>query len=204
MHKQGDLATRVRLRGRFLLSDMDLIERHVPDGGSIVDIGCGHGIFSNLLALRRPGRNILGVDVDSEKIRHARTTLNGRPNIDFIAANTFDFPLPECDAITIVDMTYLLPKDKQLKLLEICKRSLRPGGKLIWKTQERRRHWKYAFMHAQEMAGLFSGMTPSGQKSFFFLSRSEAIESMKRAGFESRVVEMPTRLPYCEVLYVGS
>lgn len=191
------------MRGRFLLSDMDLIEQHVPKSGDIIDIGCGHGIFSNLMALRAPGRNILGLDVDTGKIKHARSTVGSRTNIDFSAGDVFSYRLPPCDAITIIDITYLMPRDQQFRLLELCRVSLRPGGLLVWKTQETRPRWKYTFMYAQETAGSLAGMTLSRQKRFHYLDREDALAAMRSAGFEPEVVEMPTWLPYAEVLYLG-
>lgn len=204
LHRHGSRAERLRLRGRALLCDMDLIERHVPAEGLVVDIGCGYGFFANLMARRSPRRRILGVDIDEEKIRHARASIGPRENIDFRTADVFTFDLPRCDAITILDITYLMPPDQQHRLLEVCRRSLKPGGKLVWKTQETRPRWKYAFMYVQEMGGSLIGMTGSGQKSFYFLSREEATGYMRDAGFGVEIVEMPTWLPYCEVLYLGS
>jgi 2-polyprenyl-3-methyl-5-hydroxy-6-metoxy-1,4-benzoquinol methylase len=203
MHRHGSRSERIRLRGRALLCDMDLIERHVPREGTIVDIGCGYGFFSNLLASRSSGRDVLGIDLEEEKVNHARATIGNRRNIDFVAADAFTFDYPTCDAITILDITYLLPEEKQRELLRVCRRHLKPGGKLVWKTQETRPRWKYAFMYAQEMAGSLVGMTGSRQKSFHFMSREAAVAAMADAGLSVEVVEMPTRLPYCEVLYLG-
>jgi 2-polyprenyl-3-methyl-5-hydroxy-6-metoxy-1,4-benzoquinol methylase len=183
---------------------MDLIERNVPREGAIVDIGCGYGFFANLMACRSEQRDVLGIDMEDEKINHALDSIGTRKNIDFQKANAFKFEFPPCDAITILDITYLLDRDRQSRLLKVCRRSLKAGGKFIWKTQETRPRWKYTFMYAQEMAGSLVGMTASGQKSFHFLSREEACAMMEEAGFEVAVVEMPTRLPYTDVLYLGS
>lgn len=203
LHRHGSLGDRIRMRGRFLLSDMDLIESHVPGSGEIVDLGCGHGIFSNLMALRGPERRILGIDVDADKIEHARSTVGARTNIEFTVGDVFDYGLPPCDAITIIDITYLIPRERQFRLLEVCRGALREGGILVWKTQETRPRWKYCFMYAQETAGSLAGMTLSRQKRFHYLDRDDALAGMVSAGFEPEVVEMPTRLPYCEVLYLG-
>lgn len=204
LHRHASGAEKLRLRARALLCDMDLIERQVPAVGSVLDIGCGYGFFSNLMAVRGEGRKVLGIDLDEEKIRHARASVGSRDNVDFAVGDAFTFDFPACDAITILDITYLMPPERQRQLLELCRRKLKPGGRFVWKTQETRPRWKYAFTYAQEMAGSLVGMTSSGQKSFHFLSRPEAVGAMEDAGFEVEVVEMPTRLPYCEVLYLGT
>ena len=204
LHRHGSLSERLRLRGRALLCDMDLIERHVPSAGTIVDIGCGYGFFTNLMAARSSQRNIIGIDLEEKKVCHARASVGTRTNVDFVAADAFTFDYPACDAITILDITYLLPREKQRELLRVCRHQLKPGGRLVWKTQETRPRWKYAFMYAQEMAGSLVGMTSSRQKSFHFMSREEAVAALGAAGFSVEVVAMPTRLPYCEVLYLAT
>lgn len=43
---------------------------HAPPGSRVLDVGCGEGVFAG--ALRRAGREVLGVDVAAEPLRRAR------------------------------------------------------------------------------------------------------------------------------------
>ena len=42
--------------------------RMLPEKGDIMDIGCGYGFMSYMLHFVAPGRNMLGVDYDADKI----------------------------------------------------------------------------------------------------------------------------------------
>ena len=57
------------------------IEKAVPEDGKILDLGCGHGIFSNFLALKGPGRHVIGTDLLENKINVAISTISKRKNV---------------------------------------------------------------------------------------------------------------------------
>lgn len=196
--------TRMFLKGRVLMSDLEFIEKQVPATGTIVDLGCGHGLFPNLLALRSAGRQVIGIDFSPEKIDLARKTAAGRANINFIRADIADIDIPECDAITIVDFLYLLPRDEQQRVLAACRRKLKPGGLLVWKAQERRPRWKYAWTYLEEFVTTSAGITRGRRGRLTFMNREEAIDSLEAAGFKAGIVEMKSWRPYPDILYLGS
>lgn len=196
-------SVRAFMRGRVLLSDLEFIERQVPETGAIVDLGCGHGLFANLMALRSPGRFVTGIDLDPEKILVASKTIGNRGNIDFIAGDFFTAEIPECDVITIVDVLYLLKRSEQIHILQECRRKLRSGGLLVWKAQERRPRWKFAITWFQEMLTTSAGVTRGRRGRLSFLSREDAVDILQAAGFSVRVVEMRSYRPYSDILYLG-
>ncbi|MEK6537293.1 MAG: class I SAM-dependent methyltransferase [Actinomycetota bacterium] len=204
LYETASPLTRLFLRGRVLMSDLEFIEKQVPASGTIVDLGCGHGLFTNLLALRSAGRQVTGIDFSPEKIDLARKTAAGRVNIHFITADIADIYIPECDAITIVDFLYLLPGDAQRRVLAGCRRKLKPGGLLVWKAQERRPRWKYAWTYLEELITTFAGITRGRRGQLTFMNREEAIDSLEAAGFKAGMVEMKSWRPYPDILYLGS
>jgi len=173
--------------------------------GTIVDLGCGHGLFANLMALRSPERRVSGIDPSAGKIELARGTIGDRSDIDFIRASIFDCGISECDAITIVDVLYLLPRQEQKRVLVECRRKLRPGGVLVWKAQERRPCWKFAWTYLQELITASAGLILGRRYGrLAFMSREEALAALREAGFKPRTVEMKTRRPYTDIIYLGS
>ncbi|MHB1390598.1 MAG: class I SAM-dependent methyltransferase [Thermoleophilia bacterium] len=203
LYGQAPRGVRAFLRGRVLLSDLEFIERHVPASGRIVDLGCGHGLFANLMALRGPGREVIGIDLDAGKIAIAEGTTGARANIRFIHGDAMESSLPACEAVTIVDVLYLMPAAAQRELLAGCARLLKPGGLLVWKAQERRPRWKYAWTYFQELVTTSIGLTRGKRGRFHFMDREEALAAITAAGLTGRAIPMHTRRPYTDILYLG-
>lgn len=65
----------------------------------IVEIGCGDGVFSNILSLLFPDIEIIGIDTDRDKIAYARSTIGYRQNVKFICANATVLADIPCDRI---------------------------------------------------------------------------------------------------------
>jgi len=208
LYADASTGTKLFLRGRVLLSDLEFIESYVPVRGTIIDLGCGHGLFANLMALSSPERRVIGVDLSPKKIEQARRTIGNRGNIDFICADITgaDFVsagIPVCDAITLIDVLYLFPRDLQKQMLGICRRQLAERGQLIWKSQERRPRWKFAWTYLQEQIATAVGLTSGRRDGLTFMGREESLDALAEAGFSVRVVEMGRHRPYPDIIFLG-
>src|SRR3989442_6108904 len=73
-YDEAPLLDRLLIRGRAFLADLTFVEPFVPRRGFVVDLGCGHGVFANLLREASEGRRVLGVDADLRKIAIAKLT----------------------------------------------------------------------------------------------------------------------------------
>ena len=203
LYSDAPRLTRAFLRGRAILSDLEFVEGFVPDSGDILDLGCGHGLLANLMALRSPARRVIGIDIDCARISEADRTIRGRDNVDFLCTGIEDLGRTGFAAVTIADVLYLLPREDQVRLLGECYRRLAEGGILVWKAQETRPLWKYAITYAQEFVATSSGLTRGKRGRMAFMSRGEALVALGGIGFEARAVEMKSRRPYADVLYLG-
>lgn len=65
----------------------------------IVEIGCGDGAFSNLLALLLPDVEVIGIDASARHIADARATIRYRENLKFVRANATVLSDIPCDRI---------------------------------------------------------------------------------------------------------
>ena len=78
----------------------DFIVRHTDARlRRIIEIGCGDGVFTNVLSLLFPNIEIIGIDTDADKIRAARATIGHRQNLKFICANATVLVEIPCDRI---------------------------------------------------------------------------------------------------------
>jgi SAM-dependent methyltransferase len=102
----------------------------VPRSGLILDLGCGYGPVSHWLAQAGPERNVLGIDRDADRIRVARCSACGSQQVTFEARDFREGPLPECQAILMLDVLGE-PAAKEDALLRRSFEALVPGGRLI-------------------------------------------------------------------------
>src|SRR5437899_8841816 len=63
---------RLHMIVRWRVCPLPAIAALVPPQGVIVDLGCGHGLFAQLLARDSVAREVIGVDLDAHKIALAQ------------------------------------------------------------------------------------------------------------------------------------
>lgn len=201
LYDGSPLAERLFVRARAGLSDLAALERHAPRAGAILDIGCGHGLVANLLALGGPGRDVTGIDIAEPKVLAARRTIGARTNIRFAVADATTFQGGPYAAITIADVLYLLPPELRARLLASCARMLTPDGVLIWKSQVRERSAKYAITLGQEW--LMTTLGPTEGHGLYFPTTDESLADLRAAGFRAIALPMTSWRPYTDVLFLG-
>jgi len=106
----------------FLLS-------HIPEScDHILEIGCGTGKFSQLLAQR--ASKVLAIDLSPQMIRVAQENSERYPNIDFVLSDILEYPLPADHFDFIASVTTLHHLQLAAVLAKI-KQALKPGGVFV-------------------------------------------------------------------------
>jgi ubiquinone/menaquinone biosynthesis C-methylase UbiE len=98
----------------------------LPRGSRIADLGCGSGVFTNVLQQR--GYNCTGVDLSPTLIRIAREKF---PGIEFIEGDIERLPFPDAsfDGVLLAGVVHHFT-ERSACAAEI-RRILRPGGKFV-------------------------------------------------------------------------
>lgn len=105
------------------------IERMVSKKGSIVDLGCGEGIFTNYLAICSPKRKILGIEIDKNRLSLAN---KGLANVTFKQGDAIKVQIPKSENIILFHLLHHLRSfTDQEKVIKNCLKSLNKKGKLI-------------------------------------------------------------------------
>src|SRR5829696_4811285 len=107
----------------------DFLARHIPEPcREALDIGCGTGAFSRLLA--KSSSSVLALDLSPNMIGLARERSAQFPNIDFRVADVtaLELPAERFDCVATVATLHHLPTAEVLLKL---KGALKPGGVLL-------------------------------------------------------------------------
>ncbi|MCC6175388.1 MAG: class I SAM-dependent methyltransferase [Chloroflexi bacterium] len=187
---------------RHLLTPLTPILAAMPLSGRILDVGCGHGLFANALALGSPARQVVGVDPSPAKIAVAQASAAAVPNVRYLLGTVQDVDEDGFDAISILDVLYLLPIETKLEILRACRARLAPDGVLVLKTNDTRPAWKYRVARLQEQAMTGLGLTLGGH-GLHFLSREQNAALLHRSGFRPQATVLETWLPYPHVMFVS-
>lgn len=202
LYRHEPLGIRAFVTARRLLAPLEAIARHVPPHGAVLDVGCGHGLFSLALAAADPQRRIVGIDPSPQKIEVARRVSTGLTQVQF-QQRSIDAVIDERFAVIVVlDVLYLLPRDQKTELLRACRRLLTADGVLLLKTNDTHPTWKYRVAQAQERVMTSLRLT-HGTGGLHFLSCDENAELLRRAGFAVEIIHLQHWSPYPHVLFVA-
>ena len=93
-----------------------------------LEIGCGTGAFSRLLAKR--SHRVVAIDLSPKMIEVAKRQSEDYPNIDFQVADIlkWKFPVEQFNAIASIATVHHLPLENLLPRLKVA---LKSGGKLV-------------------------------------------------------------------------
>jgi len=98
-------------------------------GRGVLDVACGEGYGSALLA--RSARHVIGVDLASHVIAHARTRYVSQANLAFLEADCTALPFPEGAFDAVVSFETIEHLSAQQAFLDEVRRVLRRDGLFI-------------------------------------------------------------------------
>ena len=194
----------VYIRLRFSLLGIADLERYLPQEGRIVDLGCGYGYFSNVLAVTSIRREVLGVDLDANRIEKARRSIGKRSGINFLQQEISGWSIPTCEGIAMVDLLHYFPSPVQDELLDRCYCSLAPGGKLLLREVDVRPRLKFWFNYLHEWLLTRINFTQSNTRGLFFRSSEEISRVLRYLGFVIALVKEEKITPYSDYVIVGT
>ncbi len=181
--------TRLHTRLRWWWCPFPVIAAAVPRRGDVLEVGCGHGLLSLYLGLESPGRHVVGVDIDGDKIAEAKEAAGrlhaGEADVTFEAVAPGYLPNGAWDAVVVADVLYLLPRDDQRALVTAAAAAVRPGGVVVLKEMGTQPRWKARWNRAQEtLATRVFRITESVGAGMTFVSPDEMAEWLTVAGLD--------------------
>ena len=138
---------------------VDWINTLVEKEAEILDLGCGPGLYANMLS--ESGRKVIGIDYSKRSINHAKEDARKRGlDTEYIYQNYLDINYKEeFDAVLLIycDLGALTNIERDLLLKKIYK-ALKPGGIFIFDVHSF--HYKMntgsSFNYEKEGEGFFA------------------------------------------------
>lgn len=184
---------------KFWEEPYEVVQKLLPNDGTITDLGCGEGLLSNYLALASPKRKIIGFEIAPERLARAKKCVK---NTFFNVGDIVKIQYPPCDAVVIFHVLHhLANKSAQGIVLEKAKKSLKKGGKLVIVEVHVKPTLKYL---AAWVADHF--LVPwVFEKRFFtpayFRKEREWISLLKKMGFKVKVREETSGRPFPNIIF---
>jgi ubiquinone/menaquinone biosynthesis C-methylase UbiE len=100
----------------------------VPSDGRVLDVGCGSGWASRLLAEKATDGGVVGIDIADEMIKVARDQSASFRNVEFQVASAEKLPFDDGEFSHAFSMESLYYYADMSQALREIKRVLRPGG----------------------------------------------------------------------------
>src|SRR5829696_97432 len=104
------------------------------EGKSVLDIACGEGYGSALLA--RVAKSVVGVDIDPTALNYARQSYYNE-NLEFLVGSCDSIPLPDQSVEVVTSFETIEHHDKHEEMMLEIKRVLTPDGLLIISSPNR-------------------------------------------------------------------
>lgn len=144
---QKDVAQMLRTRSE-LFWNQDYFEKiilpllNVPENGLVVDVGCGFGGLTFLLARFRPDVTLIGVDILlSPQVENHHRAESIHSNASFIVADANHLPFPTASVDCIVSQTLFIHLADVIRPLREIRRVLQPNGKVMFAEYGRTGAW---------------------------------------------------------------
>ena len=152
-YRDPGLRARAYLHVRWLVCPFDRVLPLVPERGSLLDVGCGSGLWLTYLAQERPELDLHGVDPDARKLAlAARSSAAGRMQLR--QGSVEEVPTGAFDVVTILDVLCLVPDEVKTAMIRASVRALKPGGVIVLKDADTRPWWKYAPTALEELVAV--------------------------------------------------
>jgi 2-polyprenyl-3-methyl-5-hydroxy-6-metoxy-1,4-benzoquinol methylase len=203
LYPKGPALFRALQRYRPYICPFEALIPEVPKGATVLDIGCGGGLFLGLVDAVGLKPDGTGFDVSRPAIALAKDMAaeakNAGARLDFQRLDA-DAPWPEgqYDVVAMIDVIHHVPPSAQEEVIRRASAKVKPGGVFLYKDMVKRPLWRAAAnrLHDLVLARQWIHYVPVGNVEKWAkdeglkLDRSEAINRLWY-GHELRVFRRP-------------
>jgi ubiquinone/menaquinone biosynthesis C-methylase UbiE len=104
---------------------------NIPTDARVLDVGCGSGWATRLIAEKASSGRVVGIDISNEMVRLAAETSKAFSNVEFRVASAENLPFADGEFIHAFSMESLYYYAEMLSAMKEIKRVLAPGGMFV-------------------------------------------------------------------------
>jgi len=187
----------------------------LPDGGSLLDLGCGQGVLLSLLraaqAEYRAGRwpkdwpppplnlDLLGIELREDRAQAARCALGDGAHV--VAGDLRETALRPASAIMILDVLLYLDEQDQRRLLDRAASALQRGGLLL--LREADADGGLAFQVTKWSERIACAMRGDFARPLLYRSAVQWVAELAQRGFTVSAEPMSEGTPFANVLFIA-
>jgi len=118
-------------RGHRPVGEQAIARMRISPDARVLDVGCGSGWATRLLAEKAFNGQVTGIDISDEMVRLARESSRSVPNVDFEIASAEQLPFDDHEFTHAFSMESLYYYRNIPKALKEIHRVLKPGGLFV-------------------------------------------------------------------------
>lgn len=118
-------------KGHRPIGEQGIELMEIPSHARVLDVGCGSGWATRLMAEKAHSGRVIGIDISDEMIATARETSTAYSNIDFRVASAEKLPFRDGEFTQAFSMESLYYYADVLIALKEILRVLEPGGMFV-------------------------------------------------------------------------
>ena len=118
-------------RGHRPVGEQAIEKMQVPDDARVLDVGCGSGWATRLLAGKAKLGRVVGIDISDEMVRIARETSAGYSNVELQTASAENLPFAAGEFTHSFSMESLYYYNDVSRALREIRRVLAPHGLFV-------------------------------------------------------------------------
>jgi 2-polyprenyl-3-methyl-5-hydroxy-6-metoxy-1,4-benzoquinol methylase len=188
-HARGFQKWRINLRPYG--TPFEEVLKHIPLHACVLDVGCGIGMLTTLVALTRQPQRVVGIDINAKTIAIGKESVAAKdPRVQFLHLPPLEFPAETFDVVTCVDVLHHVVASQQTTFLKLLNRSLRPGGILLLKDLTLLPRWKlwcsrlFDLLVSRQWISVLSAHTVESLLNEKSLGTTELLEFSSRCCFD--------------------
>lgn len=149
LYTTGPFLLRRMLQLRSYICPFERLLAHVPNHASVLDVGCGGGLFLGFLAVA--GKCVRGTGFDCSRpaiacARDMADRVHGQQRGSHLSFELIEsgglWPDAQYDVVSVIDVMHHVPPSQQRSFFDLAANHTAPGGLLLYKDMCRSPWWR--------------------------------------------------------------